>query len=70
MLRQCLHVGEAPPHELLVTRKLAEYKAKHADLIHKGMIEPERVECYWDSIQISPIEGELDCSFCAFFYIC
>ncbi|PLW46528.1 hypothetical protein PCANC_08538 [Puccinia coronata f. sp. avenae] len=47
---------EAPPHELLVTRKLAEYKAKHADLIHKGMIEPERVECYWDSIQISPIE--------------
>lgn len=47
---------EMPPHELLVTRKLAEYKAKHADLALKGSVRPDRVECYWDSIQISPIE--------------
>ncbi|KAA1091924.1 hypothetical protein PGT21_011662 [Puccinia graminis f. sp. tritici] len=47
---------EMPPHELLVTRKLAEYKAKHADLVLKGSIRTDRAECYWDSIQISPIE--------------
>ncbi|KAH9459113.1 hypothetical protein Pst134EA_019266 [Puccinia striiformis f. sp. tritici] len=47
---------EIPPHELLVTRKITEYKSKHSDLVSKGMIESSRVECYWDSIQISPIE--------------
>jgi hypothetical protein len=53
-----VHLGEMPPHELLVTRKLAEYKAKHADLVLKGSVQTDRAECYWDSIQISPIEGK------------
>jgi len=47
---------EMPPHEQLVTRKLTEYKAKHANLVQQGSVAPDRVECYWDSILISPIE--------------
>lgn len=47
---------EMPPHEQLVTRKLTEYKAKHANLVQQGSVASDRVECYWDSILISPIE--------------
>ncbi|MBW0502056.1 hypothetical protein O181_041771 [Austropuccinia psidii MF-1] len=48
--------GKAPPIEALLGRKLTQYKTRHSELIAEGRIASGREECYWDSIQITPIE--------------
>jgi len=48
-------MGEAPPSEVYITRKLLFYRAKHARWITAGRVK-ENESKWWQVIRISPVE--------------